>query len=152
MQFLRARFTMRRLMVIVAFAGLALASINLIYDPLEEFHRRTGLRRPMVARVLTYGGGRDFRLVFDADQDAIAEWLSWQPAGDWRGWHSGHVPSYASSCQFASDNFQSFPIKNPESTSVHFAVRDSPIDHDYSGLIVIDQTIGRVWFGSWSLR
>ncbi len=151
MQFLRARFTMVRLMVIVAFAGLALASINLINDPLEEFHRRTGLRRPMVARVLTYGGGRDFRLVFDADRDAIVEWLSWQPAGDWRGWHSGHVRPYVSSCHFASDIFQSFPIKSPESTYVHFAVRDSPIDHDYSGLIVIDQTIGRVWFCSWGL-
>jgi hypothetical protein len=79
MRFLRLRFTMRRLMVIFAFAGLALTAINLANDP-------------------------------------------------------------------------SFPIKNPESTSVHFAVRDSPIDHDYSGLIVIDQTIGRVWYGSWSLR
>jgi hypothetical protein len=34
---------------------------------------------------------------------------------------------------------------------VHFAVRDSPIDHDYGGLIVIDQTIGRVWFCTWGL-
>jgi hypothetical protein len=55
-------------------------------------------------------------------------------------------------CPSADEIFQSFPIKNPESTSVHFAIRDSPIDHDYSGLIVIDQTIGRVWYGSWSLR
>jgi hypothetical protein len=156
MGFPRVRLTVRRLMVIVAFLAILIAAFKWINDPLEKFHRRTGLRRPIGAELITSGhdqtfdGEPEFRLVFDADQYAVAEWLSRRPSGDWRGWHSGRVPHWITSmCPFAREIFQSCPIEKPESNTVLFAFRDSPIDNQYGDLIVIDQTIGRVWYCSW---
>jgi hypothetical protein len=50
-QFIRTG-RVRQLTVIVAFAALSIATVKLVNDPFERFHRLTGLRRPMEARVL----------------------------------------------------------------------------------------------------
>jgi hypothetical protein len=59
-EFPRVRFTVRRLMVIVAFLALSIAAFRLVNDPLEKFHRRTGLRRPIGAELITSGHDQTF--------------------------------------------------------------------------------------------
>jgi hypothetical protein len=140
-------------MIAVALLAVPIAAVRLATDPMERFHRRTGLRRPGRAGVITSGGisgGTVFRLAFDADPRAIVEWLSKRLAEDWRGWHGGRVPDWIIGLDpFARPFFASVPIDDPDSSAVRFAFRDSPAENHPSDLIVIDTTIGRVWFCSW---
>jgi hypothetical protein len=152
----RVQFTLRRMMVALALVAVILAIHTLANDPVEAFHRQTGLSRPIQAKLIasgtgqTFPGQREFRLDFDTDQETVAEWLSNQPAGGWRGWHVGSVPGWiTATCPFAREVFNRFPIETPGSKNVHFAFRHPTISDHEGELIVIDQPAGRVWYCAW---
>lgn len=126
------------------------------HEPLETFHRRTGLDGPVTTRILaarygvTFHGEPEFAVVFDADWEAVSKWASRRPPDGCRGWFAGDVPHWVTAmCPVARQAFSDIPIGRTGSPAIRFAFRDSPV-HDHGGdLIVMDRSIGRVWFLSW---
>ena len=126
------------------------------HDPVEKFHRRTGLGGQVTTQVLatrygvTFHGEPEFAVVFDADRESVARWALGRPLDGWRGWYAGRVPHWVTAmCPVARKAFTDMPIGRPQSPAIRFLFRDSPVYDHRGDLIVADLSIGRVWFLSW---
>ncbi len=150
------RMTTRRWMAAVALLALLVGAVRRASDPLETFHRRTGLGGQDSSRVLatrygvTFHGEPEFAVVFDVDPAVVSDWASRRPPGGWRGWFADDVPHWVTAmCPVAREAFLDVPIGRSGTSSIRCAFRHSPGCEDRGDLIVVDQSIGRVWFLSW---
>ena len=149
------RISVQRLIIVVGLLALLLAGFKRATDPLEAFRRRTGFDDHGTARVLTttrtatIDGSIDFAIVFDADRETVAAWLQQRPEG-WRGWFHGEIPHWITGqCPIARQALIDVPIEPSNASTATFLFRVSSLNDDHGDLIVIDPTIGRVWFLFW---
>jgi hypothetical protein len=148
------RMKTRRWMVAVGLLAVLIAIVKRVNDPMATFRRRTGLGGAVTARVLItrYGTGfhgSEFAVVFDADRKSVVNWASEPAPSGWRSWYAGAPRWVAGRCFLSREVFTEIPIGRPDSPAICFTFRDSPVYDDECDLIVLDRSIGRVWFLSW---
>jgi hypothetical protein len=154
------RFTVRRMMVVIAMSAAGLACLLQLredLDPGQTFQRTTGLTLPASSEVMSAGGYREFHgdgvthLVFDADPKILERWLSAPPPWGSR-WKYGPIDPLIPHC-YKSQSFSHLEI--PESNTVRYVARGrtpntEPPYHYHNGeILAIDPGRGRVWFASW---